>query len=199
MDPNEKDWGDPAAAAMAWEPTYPTGGANFRTHMLTIVSDDRWEFRATRGSKAFALAFVAFGVVALGIGVILSLSPFPWWAALVAFGASVLFIGGGYWLYKRATSPIVFDLSNGSFVGRRGGTATLADVRGLQLLTHLAKQAGGGDQNNYWSHELNLVLDGGERVHVVGSGGIDHLRPESERLSEALNVPLWDGAYRSEE
>ena len=56
MDPNEKDWGDPAAAAMAWEPTDSGGGASFRTHALTDVSGDRWEFRATRGAKAFALA-----------------------------------------------------------------------------------------------------------------------------------------------
>ena len=65
----------------------------------------------------------------------------------------------------------------------------------MQLLTHLVKQAGGGNQNSYWSHELNLVLDGGARVHVVGHGRIDHLRPEAERLSQAIGVPLWDGAY----
>ncbi len=197
MDPNEKDWGDPAAAAMAWEPTYSGGGASFRTHALTDVGDDRWEFRTTRGARAFALAFAAFGVVVLVIGVILSLSPFPWWAAVVAFGVSALFLGGGLWLHKHVTRPIVLDRSTGRFEGRKGGTAALADVRGMQLLTHLVKQAGGGDQNSYWSHELNLVLDGGERVHVVGHGGIDHLRPESERLSQALDLPLWDGAYGS--
>ena len=106
MDPNERDWGDPAAAAMAWEAMYSGGGASFLTHALTDVSDDRWEFRATRGARAFALAFAAFGVVALAIGVILILSPLPWWAPVVAFGVSALFLGGGVWLYKRVACSL---------------------------------------------------------------------------------------------
>lgn len=193
---------DPVATKTEWKAVNESGG-NFKTHNLVEHGSSRAEFRLTGFARFFAGAFPALGVAALIAG-LATLSILELWMSAVLFGAGLLFTGAGVWLWKRMTRPILFDKGAGTFglgVEIEGGKLTrrtkarvpLKSIHALQLVSFFVPQTG-PDDGNYWTHELNLVLDGGARVHVLGHGDLGQLRADAERLGSFLKVPVWDAS-----
>ena len=59
---------DPIARETDWSAA-SSGGANFRTHRLKVVSPVRAEFRLAFGAMLFCWIFFVIGLVAIGFGV----------------------------------------------------------------------------------------------------------------------------------
>ena len=181
---------DGPVASLSWVPTRPKGGASFCTHRLR--EEGRvLRFEPIRGTKTFVLAFLAAGMAAEVGGVALFFAPVPIWMPIIALAVGGLFTGAAVFMRARVLTPRIFDLGAGTFRSAAGETP-LGQVRKLQLLTHTVEQRSrpGEGPAAYDCHELNLVLEGNRRVHVVAHGDLGQLRGDAQVLAERLGVEL---------
>jgi len=200
FDPSQFD--DPVAMQTSWTPA-KRGGANFRTHKLVEVNSYRLEFQASLGAKLFYLIFLLAGVgVLVGFSFTkLSSGAFSFdMDTIIPFGIGLIFaIAGGCLLYF-GTTPIVFDKTQGAFWKGRKTPGALSDsqalkhyaeldkIHALQLISEYVR----GDKSSYYSYELNLVLENGDRINIVDHGNENKLREDAKTLSAFLEKPVWD-------
>lgn len=166
------------------------GGANFCTHVLRRPSSYRLSFRVSIPALLLALVFLIPGL-ALTLA---ATSLEPRWAAIL-FG--LLFAGVGAGLLLWFTQPVVFDRSRGYFWRGRQRFADITrdekrsvrldDIVALQVLGEHIEDSDGG---SYTSYELNLVLRGGERVHVVDHGSHTRITKDADTIATFLKVPI---------
>jgi hypothetical protein len=174
---------DPAAQTADWTPVV-RGGSNFGTHHLVELDADRIAFKKTIGYVLFGLVFLLVGLGCSGGAAIGG----SWLVAL--FG--IPFAAIGAWiLWPRA---LVFDARRRTYAA--GDTSIAFDtIQALQLL----KERVSGDDSDYDSYELNLVLRDGKRVNVVDHGNLKLLRADAQQVRLMLGCPLWDGTHGAEE
>ena len=178
-----------------WEPL-KSGGTNFKTHKLVDVSSLRMEYKASIGSIVFGSVFVIAGI---GIFSINFFDAFNFWIAL--FG--VVFAGAGGYLLKKVLEPIVFDKSLGFFwkgktsprqandITEIKTVANLDDVHGIQVIKEYVKsRSSKGRDTSYYSYEINLILNSGERLNVVDYGNANSILRDASTLSTFLNKPV---------
>lgn len=195
---NPEVFGDPLASKIEWTPLV-SGGSSFQTHRLTRTTQGRVEFAATLGAKLFASLFLAVGLFLLAL-LLSGVGPqenLPTW--ILFFIGVVFSVVGGFTFYI-FTKPIVFDQMRGYFwKGRktpeRGfygesikDCVALHRIHAIQLL----KERCSSSKNTYYSYELNLVLDDGQRLSVVDHGNAEKLIQDAELLAEFLSVPVWN-------
>lgn len=195
---------DPLAGTIEWTPT-KSGGANFCTHKLQPVLDNRLEFHATAGAKLFCLLFLTVGLGGLvGAGVLATRGNEGVWPVIVLglFGLFFAAIGAG--LLYGLTRPIVFDKASGYFwKGRKdpqiallrneaGDFTPLRDIHAIQLLSE--RQGSGKNRSSYYSYELNLVLQDGTRVNVVDHGHRARIVEDAQTLATFLGVAVWNAS-----
>lgn len=193
---------DQVALQTDWTPA-KGGGASFRTHRLVVLSSDRREFRASFGAKLFYLVFLLVG---LGVMIAFSYSnlssgEFVLNAALfmpVLIG--LIFSGVGGAMFYFGTAPIVFDKRKGYFWKGRKVPDEVFDkssikhftklerVHAIQLISEYCR----GNKSSYYSYELNLVLEDGQRINVVDHGNENRLREDAGNLSDFLGKPVWN-------
>ena len=194
--------GDPVASKTAWTPA-KGGGSNFRTQRLVKVSSYRIEFRASIEAKIFYAIFLL-----AGLGMIIGISYLNFSKGTFSFNPNTimpLVMGavfsaiGGLMLYF-GTIPMVFDKMRGCFWKGFQPPNEMVDktalkhysefsrIYALQIISELCR-----DKNSsYYSYELNLVLDDGQRINITDHGNLQKLREDAKTLSEFLGKPLWD-------
>ncbi len=64
----------------------------------------------------------------------------------------------------------------------------LSRIHALQLIAERCH----GKNQSYYSYELNLVLDDGQRINVVDHGNCNALREDARALAAFLGKPVWD-------
>lgn len=200
---NQIQFEAPQVTKTDWRPL-KRNGSNFCTHRLVEVATDRVEFRATWGLKLLSLIFVGVGIICL---IILQRSGHlsreflvngEYFIRFFPVSMGLLFLIVGCCTFYFGTTPIVFDKQIGYFW--RGRTeifvgevakhyVKLEKIRALQLLSKYCKDSDG----SYYSYELNLVLDNGDRINVVDHGHSENLREDAGILAKFLGVPVWDG------
>ena len=193
---------DPLALQTSWSPA-KRGGANFRTHILAVIDSYRLEFKASIGAKMFYLIFLfaGAGILIFFSFPILSSGEFsfnPDTILPLIFGFVFMVVGG--FLFYFGTAPIVFDRRTGFFwKGRKSpdniinpsslkNFTDLGQIHALQLISEYCR----GNKSSYYSYELNLVLEDGNRIVVVDHGNKKNLRKDAETLSDFLDKPVWD-------
>ena len=190
---------DPVALATAWTPCV-RGGTNICTHTLVEQGADRRAFRPTVKAcvlYAFLLTMSLLPFATVIHDVVESRSVGFGHAILVFFGS--LFLWFGLWVLWRGTQPIVFDRSAGMYwmgwktptrgAGVANGAAVDLDrVHAIQVVSEYCA----GKRSSFYSYELNLVLEDGERLNVVDHGNRAQLRRDASALASFLGVPLWD-------
>jgi hypothetical protein len=204
FDPSGID--DPIARRTAWAPM--ACGANFCTHRLFNVGENRLEFRPTKEGRTFSLYFITIGFViffALLVGLAsCSIHGRVTPAALVIIGCA--FVGFGLYDRYRTLMPIVFDSHLGLFwKGKRSKQLTtfsqhptrFNDIHALQLVSlyHPSRKGTRGNKGtrSYYSYELIAVLKDATRVSIVHHGGRKELLEDATTLSQFLTRPLWNG------
>lgn len=197
IDPAQFD--DPVATQTEWTPV-ASGGANFRTQKLVAASSHRLEFRPTFGMRLFAGVFflaglgaVIAGVYALAVGFDGHRLP-----GFILTPVGLMFGGVGGAIYYITSRPKVFDMDtlwywkgkrpfDRAEVERRKDAAPLDVVHAVQLIRELC-----GDDDPYYSFEINLVMHDGSRVNVVDHGDPAAIRKDAQRLGQFIGVPVWD-------
>jgi hypothetical protein len=195
-------FGDPIAETTQWSPA-KRGGANFCTHKLVEIATHRMEFRASLGAKLFCLFFFLVGVgiiTALCYGII---SQGKNILTVETFGTGLggtIFMAVGACLFYFGLKPVVFDKHSGHFwKGRRNPDLVfnkdsiktwtqLGKIHALQLISEHVSSS----KSSYYSYELNLVLEDGERLNVIDHGKLTKIREDANTLSQFLGKPVWD-------
>jgi hypothetical protein len=194
LPPMEKfaDFSAPFNAAVSWEPLV-RGGANFKTHNLT-VADTKAAVTRSVGGLLFGLAFAIPGTI-----VLLIIAPFQLYHGDVGTAAflalwGVMFAAGGYFVLR--SGGMKFDKLAGVYYRgpafqavqkAREQQGQLSEVAGLQFLSEHVSS----DDSSYNSYELNLVFRDGGRANVMDHGNEEAALQAAQDLADFLGVPLW--------
>lgn len=203
LDPSK--FNDELAMKTQWTPLVP-GGASFRTRKLVISKmGNKANFKTTIGALLFGGIFFIVGLGVLIFGIIRFVSNGVAGESFFLTGFGLIFGAVGAGMLCWFTRPIVFDQDMGFFwkgrvsrdklmysVESLKNCVSLKKIHALQIISEFCK----GDKSSYYSYELNLVLDDGERLNVVDHGDLKALRADAEILSEYLQLPVWDGVLR---
>ncbi len=191
---------DPFAQQVGWTPI-ASGGANFKTHNLVQTSVNRMEFKAGTFMKVFAGIFIFFGITFATLipFVILRQPEINYWIMILPVSFGSIFAIIGYFIYRTAACPRVFDKSSGFYwKGREEPNqminpeyqkyTKLSEIRALQIVSEHVR----GNKSSYTSYELNLIMKDRSRINIVDHGNIKALRSDAVILSGFINVPFWD-------
>jgi hypothetical protein len=191
---------DPVAMITEWSPLPNARGANFCTGRLVQTDELVIKFRPTPGVIIF---FSAFVLVSVAFPLIFMRPPFRGSKFLVII--PILFMAVGLYGLFKFTRPVVFDKRSGLFYKGRRKTdlndskkqnkrcILLDDIYAIQLLSSfVSSQDSDGMDHSYYSYELNLVMNDGDRINVLSHGNLLNIRTDAQTLSRFLNVKLWD-------
>ncbi len=204
--------GDDLALKTEWKVMH-RGGTNFRTHKLEQDHLNLAVFRPTIQVKLFTLLFYGVGIAIFIFWYRSIYEPGMEMEAenLIPAFMAVLFPGIATVFYFLKSKSVFFDKLTGSYWTGRGskpdqhsdsksmaGGASLDEIYALQLLKTYSRNKtrgshGRGTRNRgHFVYELNLVLNDSSRYHVVAHGSEKKMKEDAEKLSEFLEVPVWD-------
>jgi hypothetical protein len=217
---------DPVARLTQWSPV-EDGGANYATHALRQLDTDRIAFKPIGmgiklpwifiiSGSLVGVALLAMNIYRLRDGTLLTMadgsrSLLAMIPLLLLFTLVPAFLAVGIFVLRRETQPRRFDKRTGWYWQSRTSIrlaetnkshpdldlgAPLAHIHALQLVSQLVLGID-SDTQPYTSYDLNVVLHDGRRIKVVGHGDGDQLRSDAEKLSEFLDVPIWDATRQS--
>ena len=96
----------------------------------------------------------------------------------------------GCFLVIRLGKSSVFDKYAQQF--RKGNLkVSLSSIYAIQLLTEFVENSGNSG-GSFYSYELNLVLQSGERINVMDHGVKSLIEQDAIVLSRFLKVPVWN-------
>ena len=157
----------------------------FRLWRNSCSSGDSCQFKLT--NEALLVLCVPF-LVPFALSVLVLISTLDPNALVVVFLPVALFAGIVYCLKR---NEIIFYIDKGVW-GRVGSPVLMLrrtdEIHALQLLSRLNRNRRG----DYFSFELNLVLSDASRVNLTHHNALLATRADSQALSDALGVPLWD-------
>ena len=182
---------NPIAQKTEWTPLN-RHATSFITHKLIKRSFSQMQFEATLELKIFYLFPAVFGIF---LGMAFS-DPFN----IIIFVICIILILAGILLYLFNTKPIIFDKNKGYvwqgkiedypyqiMKNNKIKYITLNQIYAIQLLRSSVK----------WvvSYEINLVLKDGNRYDIIGHSNLKQIKEDAEKLSNFLQIPIWDITY----
>lgn len=197
---------DPVARRTEWKPL-ARGGSNYRSHRLVDGFPSRLAFQMSAQSWVFV---VLFGLISVGVpsfmihGFIQEKGPeesLP--DVIVMTLVMLLFCTLTVVLYLSLASRGIFDLRARLYMyspalgdkstrnrarARKG--VPFDQIHALQIVSEYVRR----QKRSYYSHELNLVLESGERLNVVDHGDLEALRRDAATLARHLECPVWDAS-----
>jgi hypothetical protein len=201
---------DPLAETIEWTPA-KGGGSNLRTHKLVQTGAEQAKFKITLSAQLATGVFLVTGLGVLIFGLCMFSNVFfgvpemtgdkgPGTATFLSLlGLTFAGVGGG--LMYAMSIPRVFDVHQSYYWrGRKSPDRvmnpeeikTLIPLDTIHALQIIQERCHGNKGKTYYSYELNLVLEDGERVNVVDHGNIKKLREDAETLARLLDKPIWD-------
>ena len=120
-----------------------------------------------------------------------------------------IFLIAGIFLWKHFTKAIFFDKALGFYwegtqrpiENTKDETIRLQDIHAIQLISEYivsnsSSNSGGRGRrrrnHSYYSYEINLILESGERVNVIDHGDKLSVRRDANKVADFIEVPLWD-------
>ncbi len=193
---------DPVANNTGWTPA-KNGGTNFRTHRLVETNLNRMEFKPTVGVLIFYSIFLLIGLglmVGFSFARIASHRFALTSETIIPILMGAVFFITGLILFYFGTKPIVFDRGTRFYWrGRKSPNqtfdksilkefASFEDIHALQIISEFCQ----GEENSFYSYELNLVLQDARRINVIDHGNLMKLQEDAQKLAAFLGKPLWD-------
>lgn len=193
---NPSKFEDPVAMKTQWTPA-KGGGSSSSTHEFVSFEPNRVEFKATTGAKIFYLVFGAIGLFTL----IMFNFTFDNSEKIIVSIMSLPFILVSVFLYYYGTMPIVFDRRSGYFWKGWKSPEQISNKSSIKYLTlldnihalQLISEHCHSKNSSFYSYELNLVLENGERINVIDHGNLKKIKKDIVSLSNFLGKPVWDG------
>ena len=205
--PDPSRFDNPVALRTSWSPL-KSGGTNFRTHNY-VEERDEVRFQPTMGALIFCGFFISFGALFALIAfssMHQTNEPFQL-EVLLPILIPLIFSGGGIFMFRLLTTPIVFNKHKGYYwKGRVNENQRIAqadlkvkckltEIEAVQVIAewisgHSSGSSGGSSY--YQSYEINLVLKDASRLNVVDYGHYRGVVESAQKLSHYLSIPLWD-------
>lgn len=199
---------DPIAQNTDWTPLRG-GGANFKTQFLSLTPKNQFKVKKSKGGIMFNLIFaiVGLGVMLFGLNqyfsstIANSENEVKDLLFLLVFGLIFLAVGAIPLFNK--SKLLIFDKDAGyCWTGNKqprdiiraedkAKLIKLERIKGIQILKEYISSS--GNSSSYYSYEINLILDGNERINVMDHGRLGAIREDANLLSEYLGVPVFDG------
>jgi hypothetical protein len=192
---------DPIATKTEWM-TMNNSSSNFRTHNLKEDEGGILAFKPSLGSKIFSLVFVFSGLIFPFIffsSTYNSDDPEAFKVLIFMTLFSAVFIGVGFYLFRKNSVVIAFDKNRGIFWKGKmnpensGGDTSqnLSNIHAVQLLSRLERS----DKKSYFVFETIAVLKNADRRLLVSQGGSrSKAVTDAQNLAAYLNVPFWDAS-----
>ena len=202
LDPREFD--DPVAVQTDWTPM-AAGGYRRTLHRLKPIAPDVLCFQATPyrhyQTLIYGLALVVFSVTLLGqlwgglrqpdqVWLVVMLVPTVLMCGLTVLKLSRVIVIDGGAAEVRIGLPRLNWLNR--WLSRRSWLChriAFDSVYSVQLLDEEVRRRG---RVPFWSYELNLVLQNGQRIHLIDHGNQREIRWDAGDLAKIINVPIWD-------
>lgn len=207
MEASIAQFDNPIAKNTAWHPIR-RGGASFQTQYLKALADNQLKVVKTKGGMLFNLIFVVTGAGAIIGSTLYFIGVIGDGSEPLSFGGLLLFyLFGGLFLlpgFLTRGKQLTFDKSQNYAWRGKKSPRDVMDVEtddfiplnriiGLQILKErVSSSSSNGRSRSYYSYELNLILDDHERMNVMDHGKLQKIREDGEKLSEYLDVPLFD-------
>ena len=190
---------DPVALITRWSPLV-YGGSSFCTHRLlssrgiqAINSPSTsLQMQVTPAANLFCFLFFSIGIVFSIMLTNFLNKPSAYTSgnippAIVPFVPLLLSVFGAgflWWLYQK---NVLFNKNEGIYTSK-GTNFPLNEVHAIQLISERVA----GSKTSYYSYEMNLVLNNGERFNVTDHGSFRAIRHDAEKLASYLSIPVWD-------
>lgn len=197
---------DPIAEQTGWSPI-KGGGSNFKSQALKVDEFNN-QLKVVK-SAAGKIFFGLFGLIGFGVLIAVAGSETGYFAErftedgglipMTIFGL-VFFLVGTIPFFRN--KYLVFDKAMGYCwegnksprnVIRAEETSKLIKLNRIRAL-QIIKERISSSKSSYYSYELNLILDDGSRVNVMDHGSQSSIREDANKLSEYLDVPVFDGS-----
>lgn len=198
---------DPVAQKTSWGPA-KSGGTNVGTNVLRETSPDRMEFKARISAMIFPGLFMGVGIFIIVATIQQGIQKSETLSLVVGPIIGLIFFLAGFFIMRSWMTPRVFDKGRRLYwKGRRApdsGThqeiknkrtfCQLKEIYAIQLISERCHSSSSSSsrRRTYYSYELNLVLNDGNRINVVDHGNRKLIRSDAAKLAEFLGVPLWD-------
>ncbi|RZS93619.1 hypothetical protein EV197_2199 [Aquimarina brevivitae] len=185
---------DTVAQQTSWNPLHP-GGSNFVSHKLKKIDSNRIKVKKTGTMNIIGWTFLLIGF------------NYIFFEFLFAYQTDLLFMQGwlkniqlffksggiffiiGLFFVLRWGQNSVFDKNMQQF--KKGGQQiSFSNIYAIQLLTEFVQGNSQGG-SSYYSYELNLVLNNGERINVMDHGSPTHIEQDAIVLADFLKIPIW--------
>lgn len=196
-------YNDEIAMQADWKPLVP-GGTNFKTKNLSIKPGvNKAIFKASIGSILFGGIFllIGVGIMISGISKLISSGYQVDNYFLIGFG--LIFGTVGMIILHFFTKPVTFDKESGYFYKGRvsrekllyseGDIKDLTPLKNIYALQIIAEYCS-GNKSSYYSYELNIILENGERMNVIDHGNLKAIRDDANSVAEFLDIKVWDAA-----
>lgn len=182
-----------------------SGGSNFKTQLLVEKKKGILEFVPSIGLIAFLSVFfiVGSGFLFFALYKLFISLDYNFEMGHLIFGfVSILFLTVSLFMGYENFKPNQFNkLTNRYTKGKQKNVIKknaidipLSKIIALQLIGEIVS----GNDSNYNSFELNIVMDNGERFNVIDHGNLKSLIQDAEWLSEFLNIPIWHAESSTE-
>ncbi|MCG2587416.1 hypothetical protein [Rhodohalobacter sulfatireducens] len=193
---------DEIALNTQWSPLKP-GGTNTTDFKFSKISSRRVEFKASPKLYIAAVVFIILGSAAI---IKFSMEPSGSLLFYGGVGLGIILILNGIYKFFDIGNPPVFDLDEGYFWKDQkkpdkdkkvsATQCRIDNIHAIQLIQERIQSGGSSGSSSYYSFEMNLVLENGNRLNVVDHGTLSRIRKNADQLSNFLDVPVWDAINR---
>lgn len=195
VDNNDFDprvFNDPIALKSSWEPL-SSWGSNISTHSLKQVNQERLELKERTGMKLFTL-----GILILFLYIIIKgLQEGSMLMTIVGIAFGLTFLFGK----RESAETVIFDKKEnlvtlkrkrkliGEYIRTEIG---LNRIHAIQLIpVYNPDKDLDSSSDDYYSYEMNLILDDGKRVLLVDQGNYEVVESQVNHLAAFLKAPVW--------
>lgn len=193
---------DDIALKTKWSPLN-SGGTNTTDFKFSKISPKRVEFKASPKLYIAASVFIILGIVAI---IKFSMEPNGSLLFYGGIGLGIILMLTGISKIIGMNKPPVFDLDEGYFwkdqkepdrdLKTSITQCRIENIHAVQLIQERIQSGGSSGSSSFYSFEMNLVLQNGNRLNVVDHGTLSRIRKNTDQLSNFLDVPVWDAITR---
>ena len=191
------------------------GGRSYKSHKVIKVNENKLVFKTTarvalfyiflsaNGLFVLLLTFFGSGRGNLVVGVFLGIG-------LIALGVFLLMRSRKIMTFDRRLKAFYkgkVDAENLLNPNLLEGYISLKKLHAVQIIKeHIEGNISHEDglsmddkRNNFFSYEINLIMDDGKRVNVVDHGNIKSIYIQATAIANLFDVPVWDACNVDED
>lgn len=198
---NKEEIDDPVAAIVSWSPA-KFATTNFKTHIMKSYKE-KIIFERSSKANSFFIVFIIVGIICMMASMLFANTEPESPASIGCLFTGMLFLFLGNIMRTTYAKKFTLDSAKGQyFFGKEPNnsyidpmqTGEIKDIYAVQVLTRPVRASSPSQRRQtirYVCYEINLVLNNGNRVHVLLD--IDEFDVDccAATLGNFLDVPIW--------